>query len=123
MRSPYTDMGFDDWRELASEDPQAFETARSAVIEEFLATVPDASIKRLRGLQWRIDTIRHCSSNPMAACIGIYNMMWEKLAGENGMLDAMTGLIHPETIYSPAPMESAQILAFRPRQPSPETPS
>ena len=113
-------MGFDDWCELASEDPQAFETARSAVIEDFLSTVPGSSQQRLRGLQWRIDTIRQHSSNPMAACMSIYNMMWEKLAGENGMLDTMAGLYNPEAIFSPAAAKSAEILAFCRRPPNPE---
>jgi hypothetical protein len=118
ISSLYTKMGFDDWRELASHDPDAFEAARSAVIEEFLASAPDHSRRRLRGLQWRIDTIREHSSNPMAACLDIYSMMWDKLAGENGMLETIQTLDKPRLPHKPRP--SAQILDFRPRPARPE---
>jgi len=93
--SLYTEMGFDDWSRLARENPDAFEAARRAVIEEFLASTPAHSRKRLRGLQWRIDTIRTRSSNPMAACLDIYGMMWDKLAGENGMIETLQALEKP----------------------------
>jgi hypothetical protein len=113
ISSLYTEMGFDDWCELASDDPDAFEAARRAVIEEFLISAPSHSRERLRGLQWRIDTIRERSSNPMAACLDIYGMMWDKLAGENGMLDTIQSLDKPHLLHKPRP--SAQILDFRHR--------
>jgi hypothetical protein len=118
ISSLYTEMGFDDWRELASDDPDAFEAARSAVIEEFLASAPGHHRKRLQGLQWRIDTIRERSSNPMAACLDIYGMMWDKLAGENGMLDTIQALDKPHLLHKAR--SSAQILDFRPRPSTPE---
>ena len=118
INSLYTEMGFDDWCELASDDPDAFEAARSAVIEEFLGSVPSHSRKRLRGLQWRIDTIRDRSSNPMAACLDIYGMMWDKLAGENGMIETLQSFEKPHLLYK-APA-SAQILDFQPRPGKPE---
>ena len=89
INSLYTEMGFDDWCELASDDPDAFEAARSAVIEEFLGSVPSHSRKRLRGLPWRIDTIRHRSRNPMAACLAIFGMLWDKQAGADGMIETL----------------------------------
>jgi hypothetical protein len=118
ISSLYTEMGFDDWCELASGDPDAFEAARSAVIEEFLTSVPNHSRERLRGLQWRIDTIRERSSNPMAACLDIYSMMWDKLAGENGMLDAIQAFEKPHLLHKA--QSSAQILDFRPGPAKPE---
>jgi len=118
INSIYTEMGFDDWCELARESPEAFETARSAVIEEFLSSIPSHSRARMRGLQWRIDTIRERSSNPMAACINIYDMMWDKLAGENGMIECITAFENPVlTLKKP---DSAQIINFRPRINKPE---
>jgi hypothetical protein len=110
--SLYTEMGFDDWCKLASDDPGAFENARRTVIEEFLASAPLHSRERLRGLQWRIDTVRERSSTPMAACLDIYTMMWDKLAGENGMIETLQAIEKP---YLPGKgRPSAQILAFRP---------
>ena len=116
--SLYTEMGFDDWSRLARENPDAFEAARRAVIEEFLASTPAHSRNRLRGLQWRIDTIRTRSSNPMAACLDIYGMMWDKLAGENGMIKTLQSFEKPHLLTkTPA---SAQILDFQPRPGKPE---
>lgn len=113
MNSLYAKMGFDDWCELASVDPDAFEAARSAVIEEFLASIPEHARQRMRGLQWRIDTIRERSSNPMAACLDIYSMMWDKLAGENGMIETIQSFEKPYFPHKSPP--SAHILHFRPR--------
>lgn len=110
--SLYTEMGFDDWSRLARENPDAFEAARRAVIEEFLTSTPAHSRNRLRGLQWRIDTIRMRSSNPMAACLDIYAMMWDKLAGENGMIETLQALEKPHLLCKDRP--AAQIIAFRP---------
>ena len=118
INSIYTEMGFDDWCELASDDPDAFEAARSAVIEEFLSSIPKHSRERMRGLQWRIDTIRDRSNNPMAACINIYNMMWDKLAGENGMIDCINAFEKPFITLEKPP--SAQIIDFRSRINKPE---
>lgn len=118
INSLYTEMGFDDWCELASNDPDAFEAARSAVIEEFLSSVPSHARKRMRGLQWRIDTIRERSGNPMAACLDIYAMMWDKLAGENGMIETLQSFEKPYLLYKTPP--SAQILNFRPQPHKPK---
>ena len=119
ISSIYTEMGFDDWCELASKDPDAFEAARRAVIEEFLSSVPGHSRDRMRGLQWRIDTIRDRSSNPMAACIDIYGMMWEKLAGENGMIDCIKAFESPVFPLEKPP--SAQIIDFQAKTDKPES--
>ncbi|WP_126452291.1 DUF3135 domain-containing protein [Sulfuriflexus mobilis] len=109
--SLFTEMGFDDWCDLASKDPEAFETARDAVIEEFLASIPGNSRKRLRCLQWRIDMIRQRSSNPMAACLDIYSMMWDRLAGEKGMLETMQSMDSRRP--GPSPQTAAKILPFQ----------
>lgn len=118
INSIYTEMEFDDWCELASDDPDAFEAARDAVIEEFLSSAPTHTRDRLRGLQWRIDTIRDRSSNPMAACIDIYGMMWDKLAGENGMIDCINAFEKPILQQKNPP--SAQIINFQSHLNKPE---
>ena len=110
INSIYTEMGFDDWCELARNDPDAFEAARTAVIEEYLTSIPKHSRDRMRGLQWRIDTIRDRSSNPMAACLNIYGMMWDKLVGENGMVECINDFENPVLPHK-NPI-SAQIINF-----------
>jgi len=107
-------MVFDDWLELAINDPEAFETARTAAIQGFLSSTPSHSRQRLTGLQWRIDMIRDKSKNPMAACQAIYSMMWDHLAGEHGMLEALKTLAN-DGLHTLEPVHNADILPFQPR--------
>lgn len=87
--SVFKDLPFEQWSELASNDPEGFEALRGEVIDAFLARVPAPQRQRLRGLQWRIDMVRDQSGTPMAACLKIYNMMWDAVVGDNGMLDTL----------------------------------
>ena len=117
MNSPTTDkMGFDDWLELAMNDPDAFEDARSEAIQAMLSMTSERSQARLARLQWRIDMIRDRSKNPMVACQTIYNLMWDKLAGEQGMLDALKNLANDRKQLK-KPAKTADILDFRARLP------
>ncbi|MCK4744310.1 MAG: DUF3135 domain-containing protein [Sulfuriflexus sp.] len=109
-----TQMDFDDWLQLAMNDPDAFETARTAAIQAFLASTPAHSRKRLTGLQWRIDMMRESSRTPMAACQAIYSMMWDKLAGDHGMLDSLK-MFTNEGFDNLQPTHNADILPFQPR--------
>jgi len=107
-------MDFDDWLTLAMNDPDAFEIARTEAIQAFLATVPSHTRHRLTGLQWRIDMMRKQSKTPMAACQAIYSMMWDKLAGDHGMLDGLKALANQQFHYF-EPLQNADILSFQPR--------
>lgn len=107
------DFVFDDWYQLAINDPQAFEKARLEAIESCLADIPADRHQRLRGLQWKIDTLRKQSKTPLSACIKIYNMMWDKVAGEHGMIDSISALGEPKAHQAPA--KKAEVLSFTPR--------
>ncbi|BAN35732.1 hypothetical protein SCD_n01921 [Sulfuricella denitrificans skB26] len=75
-------------------------------------------IPRLRALQWRIDMARSKASNPLSACIRLYNMMWETLNGENSMMSAigrLTGSTPASSGEGRLP-HSAKILTFKPRK-------
>lgn len=80
---------FDDWAELARTDPSAFEARRRAVIDDFIASVPERNRKHLKCLQWRVDMERRRASSPMAACYQIYRMMWRSFAGDGGLMAAL----------------------------------
>ena len=110
-----TQMDFDDWLQLAMNDPDAFETARTAAIQSFLSSTPTHSRQRLTGLQWRIDMIRNRSKTPMAACQAIYSMMWDKLAGDRGMLESLKIFANDE-FHSLQPLYNADILPFQSRR-------
>ncbi len=69
---------FDAWATLADTDPQAFEDLRQALIEAFIEQAPPRCRPRLRCLQWRIEQERARSKTPLAACIRLTRMMWDK---------------------------------------------
>jgi len=113
---------FDDWLELAMNDPDAFEIARTEAIQSFISSTPAHTRHRLTGLQWRIDMMRNQSRTPMSACQAIYSMMWDKLAGDNGMLESLKKITN-EGFYSLKPLHNADILPFQPRLEEDSTPS
>ncbi len=83
---------FDKWAGMAADDPDTFEAMRRAAIDEVIASAPESSQPRLRGLQWRIDQERRRARTPLAACIRISQMMWESVTGESGLLRALRRL-------------------------------
>ncbi len=91
MPDPRQPRDFDEWRLLASRDPEGFEAARRRVLDAVIAQAPEARRQRLKGLQWRVDRVRERSATPLAACISLSDMMWESFAGENGLLEALRG--------------------------------
>ncbi len=107
-------MDFDQWLDLAMNDPKGFETARTAAIQGFLDSTPSHSRQRLTGLQWRIDMIRQHSKTPMAACQVIYSMMWDQLAGDEGMIHSLKSFANG-TFNPPETKFNADILPFQPR--------
>ena len=105
-------MDFDKWLNLAMNDPEGFESARTAAIQGFLESIPSHSRQRLTGLQWRIDMIRQRSKTPMAACQAIYSMMWDQLAGDDGMIESLKSFASGSLI-TPEPKFNANILPFQ----------
>lgn len=84
---------FDEWSQLAKDDPFAFEARRVALIEEYLRQFPQSGQRRLRGLQFRIDMVRRRARTPMGACLKISSMMWESLLGTQGLKAALDTLV------------------------------
>lgn len=82
-------LDFDEWRALATADPEAFEAMRSKVLQAAIERAPKGKRPRLLGLQWRVDQVRRRSATPMAACISLSDMMWEAFAGDKGLLQTL----------------------------------
>lgn len=99
-------FNFNEWSELASNDPDKFETQRRNAIEEMIRQAPASKRTRLRRLQWRIDQTRKLSGSPMAACIKISSMMWDSIMGKHGLLEALEGR------YPRMGIETANIVTF-----------
>ncbi len=106
---------FDEWKTLASNDPEAFERRRQAVIDDFLSSVPESRQRRLRGLQFRIDMERRRARTPLGACIKISSMMWDSLLGPQGLTASIKNLTHPRIGAAQNSVQShnASILRFR----------
>jgi len=110
-------IDFDEWAELARQDPVGFEQRRLALIEDFLNQFPNSDQRRLRGLQFRIDMERRRARTPLAACIRISAMMWDSLLGEDGLKEALDNFCtltteHLRKTANPS-TSTARILPFR----------
>jgi hypothetical protein len=106
-RTPSFD--FDSWALLAREDPQAFEIKRRTIIDQAISQASPGQQQRLRCLQWRLDQIRYTSQTPLAACLRMQEMLWEKLVGDAGLLACLQGL----TRHRNPRRHTATILPFR----------
>jgi len=107
------EFDFDHWAKLAKDDPAGFEAQRMQILEALIADAPERLRHRLRGMQWQLDQVRSRSSNPMASCLRMSRMMWEKVLGEDGLLDSMRGL--GEKAAPRAQRERADVVTLRDR--------
>jgi hypothetical protein len=106
-----TELDFDTAMELARSDPEAFERYRRAVIEALIARAPERNRQHLRRLQWRIDQERQRASNPTAAFLKLYRMMWDSFAGEYGLIDTICNARPAAQSQDQLPA-SAEVIAF-----------
>jgi len=110
---------FDEWSQLAKDDPFEFEARRITLIEEFLRQFPQSGQRRLRGIQFRVDMVRRRARTPMGACLKISSMMWESLLGRHGLKSAFDTLLGCPGQSATSPLRqvpvtmSARIIPFR----------
>lgn len=107
---------FEQWCKLAEENPALFEKKRREEIDKVISSAPAATQERLQRLQWRVDMERRRSKNATQACIRIYSMMWKRVYGEHGLLDALNQLMHCDQKSQPEPVEEkskAEVLRFQ----------
>ncbi len=88
---------FDYWANIAKVDPDRFESMREAILEDLIEQSPSHMRRRMEGLQWQINQIRITSSNPMASCLRISQLMWNSVLGDQGLI---TALQTPEKILN-----------------------
>lgn len=106
-------FNFDDWAELAQRDAEAFERRRQEAIEALIAEAPEHLRARLHRLQWRIDAERHRYKHPLKSCVVIFNMMWDSVYGDHGLLRALNALNDPDArLDRQAAAASARVLPF-----------
>ena len=80
---------FDEWKNLAESNPEAFEFTRQQMIDSMISNAKDA--ERLKRLQWRIDIERQRSSSPLSACVRLSSMMLDSVYSETGLANALQG--------------------------------
>lgn len=106
---------FEAWAELAKRDPEAFETQRKQIIDDFIASAPESLRRRLEGFQWRIDMERERCDNPLQACIRISNMMWDLVYADRGFLWSLQVLSDPHSLLDEVGVEAgkAEVVALK----------
>ena len=121
MQNVDTEFDFDEWSKMAKEDPDAFEDMRKKMIQDVIDSTSPEIKRRMQGLQWQIDKIRSTSTNPMASCLKISQMMWDNVLGEDGLLENMRALNNPEEISKlKQPKQSATIISLNNSKSDPE---
>lgn len=81
---------FDQLVRLAQKDPAKFEKFRKQQVDSLIDSLPEASQRRLRGLQFQIDCRRQLQKSPMASCVEISKMMRDALNQLNAALNGRT---------------------------------
>lgn len=109
-----TQLNFDEWRVLAETDPEEFERRRRDVLEACIAEAPQRSQVHLRRLQWRIDMERRYHwRSPLVATRRIFNLMWNSVYAEGGLLPSLQRLTDTATEATHTPLSSATVLRFK----------
>ena len=99
---------FDEWALLARTAPDEFEQRRRALIESLISS--SGHVRRMRGLQWRIDLERMRARNPMDACVRLSNMMWDSFMDLNLALNDFARKDFATTRASSHSAQSAKII-------------
>jgi hypothetical protein len=109
--------------ELALNDPQAYETLRSELINRFINSAPAEIKSRLLGIQFQVDGIRQISKSTLGSTLGVYKLMWQSFDRLNQVWHEFnelksncTGTHGKMPVTEPLPVRNAKILEFRQRQ-------
>ena len=106
-----TILDFDEAVALARQDPEAYEQYRLDAIEALISSASRKNQQHLRRLQWRIEQERKRAPNPTAACVKIYQMMWDSFTGNNGFVDIVCNGNYPSRNASDT-TPKAKVLSF-----------
>jgi len=98
MPNAIVKIDFENWSKLAEENPQAFEERRVEAIQKLIESCPQDQQQRLSCLQWRVDQVRERSKTPLAGCLRMSKMMWDRVLGKGGLMTLLDRL----SVYSKA---------------------
>lgn len=108
---------FDEWSTLANMSPKEFEDRRHHAIENVIAN--GTNVRRLRGLQCRIDLERRRARTPLKACIRLSSMMWDSFLEYRNELNQLARITSKPSCAKSVPTHpaaEAKIIPF-PRTP------
>ncbi len=122
MSKKITNFDFDEWMQLAKEDPESFELKRTEAIQDVISGARGHTKNRLEGLQWQLDQMCQTSKSPMATCLNISKLMWENVNGEDGLVDVLNQLSGKAPVKQKS-TNRAEVVELKPKSsdPSEET--
>ena len=106
---------FDTLTRLARDDPQAFESLRHDMVEDFIEHAPANRQARLRGLQFRVDAVRRLAKSDLGAAVKIYEMMWHSFRQLANEWDNLRLPVDRRPTSGNAPARDAKVLPMPPR--------
>jgi hypothetical protein len=104
---------FEEWARLARENPEEFESRRTAAIESFIANAPAERVPRLRGLQFRLDAERRKARTPLGAAVRMQALMREQVERLRTALNELAS--RPASGRPRTEAGYGKVLPFRPR--------
>ena len=109
---------------LAQEDPQAYEAWRREVIDRLIESAPARIRHRLRGIQFRVESMRRLSRSALGSTVKMYELMWKSFLSLNhnwqDLVHSRAGYVNPNDSTFGAQYTRnacATVLEFRPRLP------
>lgn len=90
---------FDDLKNLALNNPEAFEAFKQYHCQSYINSLPDERQHRMKCVQNRVNNELNRSTNPVYAVVRLSNMMHQSL---KKMADGLNGNIDPESLSVPA---------------------
>lgn len=105
------DFDFDAWMWLAKTSPDLFEIRRRECIENVIASCRD--LRRVRGLQSRIELERLRAQTPLQSCLRLSTIMWDAFFEYKEKLNAYAYGTESSAIFFNEPTNSAKIYVFK----------
>ena len=100
---------FETLKELADQDPEAFEEFRQQSCLDYIETIPTPHQKRLRAVQFRVDYEIRNAKTPMAGLVKVSAMMHDSFYRMSRKLSQFTNLVS-DPDYNPPTDKPANIV-------------
>lgn len=105
---------FETLLKMNEEDPTSLDKLKKELIEEIIQEAPEHSQKRLRGLQFQIDSEIKISKNPMEALMKISSRMHDSFLQLRDVLNDVSNLRSGSTVKTVSiEKKEAKIMDFK----------